>query len=101
MAVNNAERSEQIDGDVKSEIPEFDLAEEIMAEQRRITAIKRKPPGKALVSQQRHCRESENETQNLRPQAKSVSYTIDQPAPSEQAKIIAEIVARDIESLIR
>jgi hypothetical protein len=31
----------------KSEIPKFDLAEEIMAEQRKITAIRRKAPPKA------------------------------------------------------
>ena len=29
-----------------NEIPKFDLAEQIMAEQRKITAIKRKAPGK-------------------------------------------------------
>lgn len=71
----------------KSEIPRFDLAEEIMAEQRKISAIKRKAPGKTI------------ETQKEEP----VGYTIGQPTPGQpyQEQIIAEIVARDIESLFR
>ena len=72
----------------KHEIPKFDLAEEIMAEQRRITAIKRKAPGK------------KTEAQRSEPQAQPVGYTTEQPL-SEQEKIIAEIVARDIEKLCR
>jgi hypothetical protein len=65
------------------EIPHFDLAEEIMAEQRKITAIRRKAPGK------------KTEAQRSEPQV--------QPTPElpEQEKIIAEIVTRDIERLCR
>lgn len=70
----------------KHEIPKFDLAEEIMAEQRKITAIRRKAPGK------------KTEAQGSEPQAQSVGYTTEQPL-SEQEKIIAEIVARDIGKL--
>jgi hypothetical protein len=76
----------------KAEIPRFDLAEEIMAEQRKITAVKRKAPGK------------KTEVERLEPQAQPVGYTtIEQPAPTlpEQDRIIAEIVARDIERLCR
>ncbi len=76
----------------EAKIPRFDLAEEIMAEQRKITAVKRKAPGK------------KNEAQKSEPQAEPVGYTtIEQPAPTllEQDRIIAEIVARDIESLCR
>ena len=64
-----------------NEIPKFDLAEEIMAEQRKITAIRRKAPGekKELQSQ-----EAEAER-----------------AQSYQEQIITEIVARDIERLLR
>lgn len=71
----------------KSEIPRFDLAEEIMAEQRKISAIRRKAPGKTI------------ETQKEEP----VGYIIGQPTPIQpyQEQIIAEIVARDIESLFR
>jgi hypothetical protein len=68
----------------KPEIPSFDLAEEIMAEQRRITAIRRKAPGQRTEAQQ-------NEPVDHPPT----------PALSEQEKIIAEIVARDIERLCR
>ncbi len=74
-----------------SEIPKFDLAEEIMAEQRRITAIRRKAPGE---KDKDHRQERE---------AESAGYAIGQPSPalSEQKQIIAEIVARDIKRLCR
>ena len=72
-------------------IPKFDLAEQILAEQRKITAIRRKAPGK------------KNKAPDQQPQAQSTGYTIKQPPPilSEQEQIIAEIVARDIEKLYR
>ncbi len=65
----------------------FDLAEEIMSEQRKITAIRRKSPGKKA---------------QIEPlKSKSVGGDTRQPAPklSEQNQIIAEIVARDIKKL--
>ena len=70
----------------KTEIPRFDLAEEIMAEQRKITAIRRRPPGKEFKAQ-----------------AEPVDYTIERSIPwqVEQDQIIAEIVTRDIEKLCR
>ncbi len=73
------------------EIPHFDLAEEIMAEQRRITAVRRKAPGQ------------KTEAQRLKPETRIVDHIIEQPKPSlsEQEKIIAEIVAKDIERLCR
>jgi len=43
-AVREASESSPSDG--RSEIPKFDLAEQILAEQRKITAIRRKAPGK-------------------------------------------------------
>lgn len=72
----------------KHEIPKFDLAEEIMAEQRRITAVKRRAPAKKT-------------------EAVGLSSTIgstglsQRPRPLAQEQIIAEIVARDIEKLCR
>ena len=74
-----------------AEIPKFDLAEEIMAEQRRVTAIKRRGP-----SQKAEARKEE-------PEVESVDYTVGQPvqASLEEEQIIAEIVARDIERLCR
>jgi hypothetical protein len=73
------------------EILKFDLAEEIMAEQRRITAIRRKAPGQ------------KTDAQGLKPEVQPVDHIIEEPKPalSEQEKIIAEIVAKDIERLCR
>jgi len=74
-----------------SEIPKFDLAEQILAEQRKITAIRRKAPGKKTKATEQQ------------PHIESIGYTIKQPSAklSEQEQIIAEIVARDIEKLYR
>jgi len=72
-----------------SEIPRFDLAEEILAQQRKITAIRRKAPSK------------KGETSSQQQQVRSTGYVPRQNPPllSEQQQIIAEIVARDIEML--
>ena len=69
-------------------IPKFDLAEQIMAEQRKIAAIRRKGPGKkAETTKQQH-------------KVESITHTVNPPPMlSEQEQIIAEIVARDIEKL--
>jgi hypothetical protein len=94
VSVNKKEKAETLqapNGQEKSEIPSFDLAEEIMAEQRKITAIRRKAPGQ------------KTEAQRLKPETQIVDHIIEQPKPllSEQERIIAEIVARDIERLCR
>ena len=75
----------------KSEIPKFNLAEKIMAEHRRITAIRRKAPGEKDVDQMQE-REYEP-AKDTAGQSK--------PPLSEQRQIIADIVARDIEMLCR
>jgi len=72
-----------------NEIPRFDLSEQIMAEQRKITAIRRKAPGK------------KTKAPDQQTQAESIGYTRPPPTLSEQEQIIAEIVARDIEKLYR
>ncbi len=74
-----------------NEIPKFDLAEQIMAKQRKITAIRRKAPGQ------------KTKAPDLRPRIRSTGYAIKQPPPAlpENERIIAEIVARDIEKLYR
>ena len=90
VSINKKEESETLQE--KTEIPRFNLAEEIMAEQRKIAATKRKAP----------CKKTEAE--RLEPQAEPVGYTTIEPsAPTlpEQDRIIAEIVARDIERLRR
>ena len=108
------EASESRPSDGRGEIPKFDLAEQIMAEQRKITAIRRKAPGKpqqlpslgpavTRVQAQDGAAGKKIEPANQQSQAESIGYTI-QPPPltlSEQGRIIAEIVARDIEKLRR
>ena len=112
MAVSTdgkSNQSEQIDGDIlqckadilrardivpgnnpqnistepKNKIPKFDLAEEIMAQQRKVTALRRKSP--AVISSM--------------PIGHTVKQSIETPLAQEQ--IIAEIVARDIERLCK
>ena len=75
----------------KGEIPRFDLAEDIMAEQRKISAIRRKAPGK------------KNEAQKAEKEVEPVGYAVGWSTPAEpyQQQIITEIVARDIERLCR
>ncbi len=97
-----------------SEIPKFDLAEQILAEQRKITAIRRKGPGKpqrlpslapavTRVQAQDVAAGKNPKTPDRQPQAQSTDYAIEQSPSilSEQEQIIAEIVARDIEKLYR
>ena len=73
-----------------NEIPKFDLAEQIMAEQRKITAIRRKAPGQ------------KSKTPDRRLRIQSTGYAIKPPPTlSQKELIIAEIVARDIEKLYR
>jgi hypothetical protein len=94
VSVNKKEKAETLQapkGQEKGEIPSFDLAEEIMAEQRKITAIRRKAPG------------VKTGVQRLKPEVQSADHIIEEPKPalSEQEKIIAEIVAKDLERLCR
>ena len=117
-AVREASESHPSDG--RGEIPKFDLAEQILAEQRKITAIRRKAPGKPqrLPSQDG----AAGKKTELRPldgrgeppaqegEVESIGYPAHQKMGgfqqppltlSEQGRIIAEIVARDIEKLRR
>lgn len=75
----------------QGEIPRFNLAEDIMAEQRKITTIRRKGPSPKI------------ETQKEEPEVIATSYTVERllPALPEQDQIIAEIVAKDIEKMCR
>ena len=110
----------------KREIPRFDLAEEILAEQRKITAVKRKAPSptreagaspkrEAGASPKREAGASKKDEplgrdpalrepkQGQEKQVQSIGYAIEEPMPvlSEQQQIIAEVVAKDIERLCR
>ncbi len=138
------EASEPRPSDGRGEIPKFDLAEQILAEQRKITAIRRKAPGKpkpqrlpslappllsatadkgvtrvqpqdGAAGKKTEPRPSDGrgEPPAQEREAELIGYTI-KPARqktggikqspltlSEQGRIIAEIVARDIEKLRR
>ena len=71
------------------EIPKFDLAEQIMAEQRKLSAVRRKGPDKRAKAPG-----SKSTKSATRPQAP-------QRLPTEQEQIIAEIVTRDIDNLLK
>lgn len=88
------DEAEEPAGDVKgpseeekreSEIPRFDLGEGLMAEQRKSTAGKRRRPGKKAAAEAEKKAEAAKDT--------------DKERGLEEDRIIAEIVARDIERL--
>jgi hypothetical protein len=71
-----------------NDIPTFDLAEQIMAEHRKITAVRRKGPGKMVVPpKKRH------------PAELIARDVIPREILSGPEQVIVEIVARDIENL--
>ncbi|MEA3226750.1 MAG: hypothetical protein U9Q07_12440 [Planctomycetota bacterium] len=71
-------------------IPKFDLAEQIMAEQRKNVSVKRKGPVKTVEPPKRQ------------PKVETISRaTRSQPVSVGQEQVIVEIVARDIERLCR
>ena len=70
-----------------NDIPKFDLAKQIMAEHRKITAVKRKGPAKKVKSSPKH-HPVELIARNIMPG----------PIVNGPEEIIAEIVARDIEN---
>lgn len=71
------------------EIPKFDLAEQILAEQRKLSSVRRKGPSKR--------------TKAPTPKIAKPFIGLQEPLtkPTELEQIIAEIVARDIECLIK
>jgi hypothetical protein len=80
---------------VRNEVPRFDLAEEIMAEHRKVIATKRKSPGQKSDTQieagTQQVIEPQPVSRPVIPKPDTVLLIPDQ--------IIAEIVARDIERL--
>jgi hypothetical protein len=81
------------------EVPRFNLAEEIMAEQRKVAAVKRKAPSRNHQDALRH------NIIPIRPQSKteSVRHAVMPPDPLlfNQQQVIMEIVARDIAQMRR
>jgi hypothetical protein len=71
-----------------TEIPKFDLAEQILAEQRKLSTVRRKAPRK---------RAKVSTPKTVKPAARPIELS---KIPTEQERIVAEIVARDIENLV-
>jgi hypothetical protein len=74
--------------DKPTEIPKFDLAEQILAEQRKLSSVKRKGPGEKTKVRS---------PKRVEPSISPIEEPLIGP---DQERIIAEIVARDIENLI-
>jgi len=81
-----------------TDIPKFDLAEEIMAEQRKISATRRKRAKPPTLQEPKKA-----ESVSRGPKVEPISHTIEQPSVLllEQEEIIAQIVARDIKRLLQ
>jgi hypothetical protein len=90
---NNSGNTPELN-DIKHDIPTFDLAEQILAAQRKIASFKRTAPSK---TRNRDSIRNSNEE----PKANPIPVPIPIPAPipikdDSEDKIISEIVARDI-----
>ena len=87
--INNKSRAEREDAmQETNDIPKFDLAKQIMAEHRKITAVRRKGPAKnAKPPKKKH------------PAELIARKVMLGPIVSGPEQVIAEIVARDIENL--
>lgn len=71
-------------------VPKFDLAEQIMAEQRKNASVRRKGPARKVQPAKRQ------------PEFDPVGYAVtSQPVSLGQEQVIADIVAKDIERLCR
>jgi hypothetical protein len=75
----------------KSEIPRFDLAEDIMAKQRRMSAARRKAPTE----------KEEPQVQEVELEPAGRRFEPVTTATPQEQKIIAQLVARDIERLLQ
>jgi hypothetical protein len=74
----------------KVDVPEFDLGDQILSEQRKISSVKRRAPGMKEPVQ-----EATLEVKSSEPVAKVPSVEL-----SEEDQIIAAIVADDIKRLV-
>jgi len=81
-----------------ADIPKFDLAEEIMAQQRKISA-KRRKRAKPASPQEPKKAEFVSRGKEFEPISHTIGQTSD--VPFDQEQIIAEIVARDINRLLQ
>ena len=87
----NDKQSHSPSEDGQPKVPKFDLADEIMAEHRKIASVKRKSPNK-IIEPLRPIDTSKGQTDTA---SNPISETI------EEKQAIRDIVARDIERLCR
>jgi hypothetical protein len=81
---------------IAREIPKYDLAENILAEQRRVAAGRRRSPGRAAPAQGPASLSPEPAWGDARPACEPMSVEL-----AELQRVVTEIVARDIERLCR
>ena len=88
-------------GELKHDIPKFDLAEQILAGQRKFSSIKRKAPVKNRIGNRD--RNSVGNNNNIQSDNSiPILNPIPEPVPMNDVscdKIISEIVARDIRDI--
>jgi len=92
QAGSPGDEGREVVGQEAGELPKYDLAENILAEQRRVASRRRKAPSQVL--------EASTVRGELRAVEPSVLELPSQDLPELQ-RIVAEIVARDIERLCR
>ncbi len=86
-------------GQLKNEIPTFDLAEHIMAEQRRSTSTKRKSPGRQSQTQDAPVKDAViRDAIIIEETPVKNQHSFEFVAP-QRNPIISDIVARDIKKL--
>lgn len=81
--------SQKADADYSPQMPSFDLGQQILSQQRKIAALKRKSPISNTVSA---------DIKKLVP-IKIMPLSMPEAPPSPQQKIIADIIAREIQAL--
>ncbi|MHC4757153.1 MAG: hypothetical protein ACYTE8_00690 [Planctomycetota bacterium] len=74
----------------ETDIPQFDLAEKILTDQRKLSAIRRKAPV-----------QNEKQQKATRPRSKRYIFKQSTLASTAENKLISQIVARDIKRLSR
>jgi len=92
--------------DEKIETPQFDLAKELLARQRKVASTRRKGPGSTPVPRSRQPEPKPKHEPVIEPEpnpARPVrdNYELPEPSEPERQRIIAEIVAWDIKKLRR
>ena len=84
----------------KQDIPEFNLAEQIFAEQRKLSLSKRRRPEQQTAAEIREQIDEQELSKSTKPQEYSPLRGVTSPPASPQQRVIADIIAKDIEKMI-